>query len=77
MILPGETRRLRTRFFVSGISLLGFGLSLGSIGLISGCDDGKSTMTQVENPENPAEKAKDSMNFYKTEKMKNATGKKK
>ncbi len=70
MISPGETRRS----FISGISLLGFGLSLG---LIGGCDDGKGTMTQLENQENPADKAKDSMNFYKTDKMKNATGKKK
>ena len=65
------------RSFVSGISLLGFGLSLGSVALISGCDDGKSNMTQVENTESPAEKAKDSMNFYKTEKLKKAGGAKK
>jgi hypothetical protein len=77
MIPSGEIRRPRSRTFVSGISLLGFGLSLGSVGLVGGCDDGKSTMTQIENPENPAEKSKDSMNFYKTDRMKNTTGKKK
>ena len=77
MITSRAPRRSRSRPFVSGISLLGFGLSLGSIGLIGGCDGGKSTMTQVENAENPAEKAKDSMNFYKTEKMKKPSGTKK
>jgi hypothetical protein len=77
MIPSGEIRRPRSRTFVSGISLLGFGLSLGSVGLVGGCDDGKSKMTQIEETEAPADKAKDSMNFYKTDKMKNTAGKKK
>jgi len=63
MVPSGEVRRSRSRLFVSGISLLGFGVSLVSVGLIAGCDDGKSKMTQIENV-NPAEKAKDSMNYY-------------
>jgi hypothetical protein len=64
MILSGEPRGWRPRPFVPGIALLGFGLSLCSVGLIVGCDDGKSTMAQVEKVD-ASEKAKDSMNFYK------------
>jgi hypothetical protein len=59
------TRWPRRRFLVSGISLAGF---VSAVGLISGCGDDKSQMTQVENAPDPAELAKDSMNFYKTTK---------
>ena len=52
-------------FLVSGISLSAFA---GAVSLISGCGDDKSQMTQVENAPDPAELAKDSMNFYKTTK---------
>jgi hypothetical protein len=69
MILSDEPRRSRPRLFVSGIALLGFGLSLCSVGLIVGCDDGKSKMTQVEDVK-PAEKAKGSMDFYRAERLK-------
>jgi hypothetical protein len=74
MIPPAETHGLRRRSFVSGLSLVAFGLSIGSVGLIAGCGDEKGNMTQVENPENPADKAKDSMNFYKNDQMKKAAG---
>jgi hypothetical protein len=77
MIPSGETRRPRSRSFVSCVSLLGFGLSLVSVGLIAGCDDGKGNMTQIENAENPADKAKDSMNFYRAKKPAKPTGSKK
>jgi hypothetical protein len=70
MIPSDETRRSRPRHFISVISLLGFGLSLCSVGLIVGCDDGKSGTIQIEKAEDPAQKAKDSMDYYRNNKMK-------
>jgi hypothetical protein len=59
------TRWPRRRFLVAGISLSAFA---GAVSLISGCGEDKSQMTHVENAPDPAELAKDSMNFYKTTK---------
>ena len=53
------------RRFVSGTTVLGFGLALASVGAISGCSDSDKSAGQVENPVDPAQKAKDSMDFYK------------
>jgi len=75
MIPSDEKRRPFCRLFVSGLYLFGFGFSLGAVGLISGCDDDKSRITQIESTENPAERAKDSMKFYAQEKMKKPGGK--
>jgi hypothetical protein len=69
------TRWPRRRFLVSGISLTGFVSAVGAVSLISGCGDDKSQMVQVENAPNPAEVAKDSMDFYKA--TKGASAKKK
>ncbi len=70
-----EKRRPHCRLFVSGLYFFSFGLSLGAVGLISGCDDDKGRVTQIESTENPAERAKDSMKFYTQEKMKKPGGK--
>jgi hypothetical protein len=48
----GETRWPRRRLLVSGISLLGSVLTLGSMSLLSGCGDEKGG-GQVENPVDP------------------------
>jgi hypothetical protein len=56
--------------------LLGFILGLGSASLLSGCGD-DSKMTQIENAPDPAEKAKDSMDFYKGAHIKGGDTKKK
>jgi hypothetical protein len=59
-------RKRRGRLLVSVISVGGFLLATGSAGLLSGCgDDGK--MTMVEEKEKPAEIAKGSMDFYKSQ----------
>jgi hypothetical protein len=60
------------RFFVSGTTILSFGLALGSAALISGCGDSDKSAGQVENTVDPAKKAKDSMDFYKNDSMKKA-----
>ena len=74
MIPSDEKRRPHCRFFVSGLYLFSFGLSLGAVGLISGCDDDKGRITQIVEHGNPAERAKDSMKFYTQEKMKKPGG---
>jgi hypothetical protein len=53
------------RGILSRISVLGFVLAIVSPFGLSGCGDDKGGMTQVENPEDPAVKAKDSMDAYK------------
>jgi hypothetical protein len=58
----------------SGFSLLGFGIALGSPFLFSGCSDEKGA-GRVENPENPAEKAKDSMSYYRQQNLKGGKAK--
>ena len=70
----GEKQLARRRFLASGLSLLGCGLTVASAGLLSGCDD-KGTMTHIENAPDPAQKAKDSMDYYMQKK--GAAGKKK
>ena len=76
MIPSDEKRRPQCRFFVSGLYLFSFGLSLGAVGLISGCDDDKGRITQIEKTDDPAEKAKDSMNYYMQNNSKKASAKK-
>jgi hypothetical protein len=53
------------RLFVSGTTILSFGLALASASVITGCADSDKSAGQVENAVNPAEKAQDSMKFYK------------
>jgi hypothetical protein len=71
MVLPTNLDRLcanrspRWQFLVLGLYLLCLLPALGAVSLISGCGDDKSKITQVENAPNPADKAKDSMDFYK------------
>lgn len=65
----------RGRLPISASCLLGFGLTLGSASLLSGCDDGKSQMKMIEQKDDPAVIAKDSMNFYKDAHLKGKAGK--
>jgi hypothetical protein len=58
----------RRRLPISTSCLLGFALTLSSASLLSGCGDDKSEMKMVEQKDDPAVIAKDSMNFYKTQK---------
>jgi hypothetical protein len=67
-------RSSRRRVLGSGLSLLGLVPVLGAASLLSGCGDNKGDMTPVENPVSPAEKGKDSMNFYKDASKKNKGG---
>jgi hypothetical protein len=62
---PGETQVLRRRTFLSGISVFGFGLALGSVSLLSGCG-GSGETTQLENVSDPgkAQGGMDSMKAY-------------
>jgi hypothetical protein len=53
------------RSAISVSCVLGFVLTLGSVTLLSGCDNGKSEMKMIEQKDDPAAIAKDSMNFYK------------
>ena len=63
------------RRFVSGTTVLGFGLVLGSAGMITGCGDSDKSAGQVENAVNPTKKAQDSMqHFQKTELKKSKEG---
>jgi hypothetical protein len=67
MNLSSEPRWLRRRqLLVSGLSLLGSVLTLGSVSLLSGCGDDKS-QGQLENVPDPAVAGKDSMDFYKSQ----------
>jgi hypothetical protein len=59
---------------ISGISLLSFGMALASPFLFSGCGDEKGA-GRVENPEDPAQKAKDSMSFYRQQNLKGGKAK--
>jgi hypothetical protein len=71
----GETHWLRRRLLVSGLSLFGTVLTLGSAGLLSGCGDEKSA-GQLENVPDPTktQSGQDSMKAY-MEQMKSKTGK--
>ncbi len=55
----------RWRFSIALVSLVGFLFTTGSASLLSGCGDDKGQMSTVEQKDNPADIAKDSMNFYK------------
>jgi hypothetical protein len=70
----GETPWPRRRLLVSGLSLLGGALSLGSVSLLSGCSDEKSA-GQLENVPDPTktQSGQDSMKAY-MEQMQNKTG---
>jgi len=68
MRLSGKVCRL----FVSGTTVLGFGLALGSAGLITGCGDSDKSAGQVENAVDPTQKAKDSMQHFKDDVSKKA-----
>ncbi len=57
------------RCFVSGTTILSFGLALGSAGLITGCGDSDKSAGEIEKPVDPAQKAKDSMDYYKKNSM--------
>ena len=72
----GETHWPRRRLLVSGLSLFGAALTLGSAGLLSGCGDEKSA-GQLENATDPTKTqgGMDSMKAYMGE-MKAKTGKK-
>jgi len=50
---------------------------MGSASLLSGCGDDKSQMTMVEQQDDPAKIAKDSMDFYKGSHLKSGAAKKK
>jgi hypothetical protein len=67
-------RPSRRVVLLSGISLLGFGLAVTSPFLFSGCGDEKGA-GMVENPENPADKAKDSMGYYRQQNLKGGKAK--
>jgi hypothetical protein len=72
---PGETQRPRRHFLVSGLSLFGAGLTMGSAVLLSGCGDEKSA-GQLENVPDPTktQSGMDSMNAYKSQHL-NKSGK--
>lgn len=67
----------RRRVPISASCLLGFALTLGSVSVLSGCGNDKSSTQMVEEQEKPAEIAKDSMNFYKGSHLKDSAPKKK
>jgi hypothetical protein len=60
------------RLFVSSTTVLSFGLALTSASLITGCGDSDKSAGQVDNPVDPAEKAKDSMQHFKDSMQKKA-----
>jgi hypothetical protein len=64
------------RVSISASCFLGFALTLGSVSLFSGCDSGKSEMKMIEQKDDPAVIAKDSMNFYKDSHTKGGAPKK-
>jgi hypothetical protein len=68
-------RPSRRAVLTSGISLLGFGMALAPPFLFSGCGDEKGA-GMVENPEDPAQKAKDSMSYYRQQNLKDGKPKK-
>jgi len=64
------------RFSVSMSFLLGFALTMGSASLLSGCGDDKSQMKMIEQKDDPATIAKDSMDAYKNAHLKGGAAKK-
>ncbi len=77
MTQPREATDRRRRFLVSGLSMFGFALSLGSVGMITGCGDDKGG-GQLENKGDVTKTpdAQDSMKAY-MDGMQKRTGKKK
>jgi hypothetical protein len=67
----------RWRLSVSMTTLLSFVLTLGFASLLSGCGNDKGQMSTVEQQDDPAKIAKDSMNFYKGTHPKTTGSKKK
>jgi hypothetical protein len=67
-------RPSRRAVLISGISLLGFGMAVASPFLFSGCGEDKGA-GMVEHPENPADKAKDSMSYYRQQNLKGGKAK--
>jgi hypothetical protein len=65
------------RFLVSGVCLLGIVVAVGSVSVLSGCDDGKSQMKMIEQTDDPAVIAKGSMDYYKSAHLKGGAPKKK
>jgi len=59
------------------LSLIGFALPMGSASLLSGCGEDKSTMKMIEQKDDPATIAKDSMDFYRNTHLKGGAAKKK
>jgi hypothetical protein len=70
-------RPSRRVILTSGISLLGFGTALTAPVLFSGCGEDKGQIGQVENPVDPTQKAKDSMQYYQQSKGQGGAAKKK
>jgi hypothetical protein len=73
-----ETRWLRRRFLVSGLSLFGSALALGSASLLSGCGGEDKSAGQLENVKDPT-KTQDGMDSMKAfmEEQKKRSGKRK
>ncbi len=67
----------RRRFCISISCLLGSMLTMGSASLLCGCGNDKGQMTMVEQQDDPAKIAKDSMDFYKNAHLKSGAAKKK
>jgi hypothetical protein len=76
MIHCREPVALRRRILISGFSVVGSALVLGSVGLVSGCGSDKSE-GQIDNPVDPMKNqgALDSMKAYQDQ-IKKKTGKK-
>jgi hypothetical protein len=71
-----STSEHRRRFSISMFTLLGSLLAMGSASLFSGCGTDKGEMKTVEQQDDPAKIAKDSMDFYKGAHPKGAAAKK-
>jgi hypothetical protein len=68
-------RPSRRVVLISGTFLLSFGMTLASPLLLSGCGDDKVQMGNVEKSDDPKEKAKDSMDYYKQQNLKGGKAK--
>jgi len=67
----------RRRFSISASCLLGFAVNIGSASLLSGCGNDQSQMKMIEQKDDPAKIAKDSMDYYKNAHLKGGAAKKK
>ena len=66
----------RRHFIVSGISMFGLVLGLGSVSLLSGCGDDKGDITHPDNSKDATKEAKDSLDYYKNTRLKGGASKK-